>query len=428
MELVFILTLLLGCGALFLLSGQKIFNAPGVYILHTLGLMLPPAMLHFLGFELESKYYQIAGMDGALTKLSMIAGVSFCGTIAGYMAFRRFSIGASLFPDYNYDRSDILTFIGALALTMLSFGVVLIPLKLTGFDIAKAAELVRHERFFAGAAYLKQFQYFANFISGGFLVMLLKQRREGARKPLLWVLIIAGIFMFNLMISAVLGGKATIIFPLLFTVMAYEICVARRGYTRMLIGVVLIASVIVSLQFLRTGVVQEVDKSVSENAYVGLYFVLYDSSVLYLETHNKLHHTELGQDFIAALTAPIPRALWQDKPEKHIALGSRFKGQITGEERGGWPVYGFTEWYTNFGWLGVLIGGVLTGWLLSLLQGRYRDYCENPFSFMIMWNVIFLIMGPWPGGVHSFFPTYYILFIVPLFIFKALSRKSLLRI
>lgn len=427
MELVFIFVILSGCLCLFFISGQKIMSAPGIYILHICALVLPPAFLHLFGFKFENGHFQITSQNAALLELSLIAGISFAGVIVGYMVFKRFAVGDSLFPNYNYDRSNFLTLIGVCALTVISVLVVLKPLSIVGFDIAKAAELVRHQRFFSGAAYLKQFQYFANFISGAFLVVLLKYRRDGQLQSIFKVGFVLALFIFNLLISTILGGKAAIVFPLLFTLVAYEVIVARRGYLRLMLSALFIVCMIVSLQVLRNDVVKHVDKTASENAYVGLYFVLYDSTLLYLDTHNKLHFTTLGQDFTAALAAPIPRALWPNKPEKHIAVGSRFKGQITGEDRGGWPVYGFAEWYTNFGWFGVFVGGLLTGWLLSILKRRYSDYSENPFSLMIMWNVIFLIMGPWPGGVHSFFLTYYILFIVPLFIFKALSHKALIR-
>lgn len=424
MELVFIAVLILSAGGLYAVTCKHIFDAPAIYILHSLFLMIIPAAMHMFGFELDSAYHRLIDFDAPLVLLSMIVALSFAVTGLSYMLFRSFPLGASLFPSYADGRSALMMFLGVLLLSILAIAIIFIPLSQVGFNVIKAANLIRHDFFFTGASYLRQFQFFANFISGALCVYLLKRKKDGHNVVQGMIVATAGLFVLNMMTSLVLGGKTMIVFPLAFTLLAYEICVARRGYTRILLGVLVAITVTVSLQFVRSQVVQNVDKAASEHVYIGLYFVLYDSTLLYLGSDDALHETSLGEDFINGIGALVPRALWKEKPTEHITVGSRFKAQITnGQGQGGWPVYGFAQWYVNFGWAGVVIGAVLTGWILALLQRQYRDYRENPFSFMILWNMVFVVMGPWPGGVHSFFLMHYILFLVPLFIFKALSGE-----
>lgn len=428
MELVFVFTILLGCLSFIALSGRVLFNAMGVFSLHIFALMVPPALFHLFGFELSENYLGEVIEDRAILKLSVIAAVSFIGVLIGYFLFRRFPIGKSLFPDYNYKPSHILMFLGLLALMAFSIVILLMPLSIAGFDVLKTADIIRHGRYFSGGAALRQFQFFANFLSGGFLVYLFRQRVDGERGLNVKIYLTGFLFILNLCISGLLGGKTMIVFPLIFTILAHEICVARRGYRRLILGGVIVLSLIISLQLIRTQWIKQSDRSFEDSAYVGLYYVLYDSTLLYLDTDKVLHHTEMGQDFVNGVLAAVPRALWPDKPEKQIMVGSRFRAQILyTAEGGGWPVYGFAQWYVNFGWFGVLIGGMLSGLLLAVLQSRYHDYRDNPFSFMIMCHVIFLLMGPWPGGLHSFFLPHYILFVLPLFLFKFFTKRMWLK-
>jgi oligosaccharide repeat unit polymerase len=429
MEWLFILVLICSCACLYLLSSRKLFDPAGLYGLHTVGLMIPPALVYAAGVELPLMGEFLYDKNGALLTLSAITALAFAGCIGGNLIFRRLPVGRFIFPAFAAPRSVYMSFAGVLVLAVLSLIVSLWPLRAAGFDIIRAADLSRHGDLFAGAAYLRQFQFFASLLSGGFVVYLLHRKKQGEIIPpwLLWGSILC--MIPGICAGLVLGGKTAVVFPLAFSALAYEVCVARRGILR-LIGIALaFAALVVALQFTRSEIVRGVDKPAAEHVYVGLYFITFDSTLVYLDTSGVEHHTETGQDFINGLAAIVPRVLWPDKPERHITLGSRFKSDLThGQGQGGWPVYGFAQWYVNFGWLGVLIGGILTGWILALLQSRYAQCRDNPFDFVILCAIIFVVLGPWPGGLHSFFPAHYLLFIVPLFLYEWLTRRSLLNI
>jgi hypothetical protein len=82
-----------------------------------------------------------------------------------------------------------------------------------------------------------------------------------------------------------------------------------------------------------------------------------------------------GQTFVMLLQDPVPRIIWPDKPSVPTALA-----QITARlfrEGGASPLTVPGEFYVNFGDVGAIIGGIITGllWVLFdlLFDRRQRD-------------------------------------------------------
>lgn len=94
----------------------------------------------------------------------------------------------------------------------------------------------------------------------------------------------------------------------------------------------------------------------------------------------------LGKTYLAALTAPIPRAIWQEKPR---GAGSIYAQMFLGQssEGLGIPVSTPAEMYWNFGWPGVILLSILYG---ALLRGVYNFLWRRyPDPFAIVFVVIF---------------------------------------
>lgn len=95
----------------------------------------------------------------------------------------------------------------------------------------------------------------------------------------------------------------------------------------------------------------------------------------------------LGTTYVAALTAAIPRALWEGKPR---GVGSIYSQLFRGASRdaGSTPVSSTAEMYWNFGVFGVAILSICYGMLLRLAyKFLWRRY-PNPFA--MVFYVIFL--------------------------------------
>jgi hypothetical protein len=95
----------------------------------------------------------------------------------------------------------------------------------------------------------------------------------------------------------------------------------------------------------------------------------------------------LGQTYVAALTALVPRALWEDKPR---GPGSIYAQRFLGMSREGTtiPVSPEAEAYWNFGWPGVVILSILYGVFLRLAYHFY--WRRDPDPFAIVFFVLFI--------------------------------------
>lgn len=429
MSIVFFFCVLMTSAYIITVLSKHFFDAPFIFAIHILVLMGIPPLLQALGFEPANKIFHINNPGNVNIKLALILCLFVFGVTIGALGFRRTNLGQLILPDYKYARSDGMFLIGISVLTFCSFLVVLFPLRDANFNIIQAIANVRFEGyFFSGLNVFRQFVFFAAILSGGFFVYLSKLKYERVREisnTVIYYIVI--LFILNIIFSLILGGKSFVIFPLFGTLLAYILCRSKINYTALgLCGLTLLI-VIVGLQFFRTKVVTDMHVSHGETVYNGLYFIIYDTTLAYLEADEEFLDTKLGEDFGNSFIAIIPRFLWPEKPTSQISAGNRFAHALQPhkDNPGGRPPYGMAQWYVNFGWIGVIFGGVLTGWILTILQEKYSDFRQNPFSFIIMWHFIFMVLGPWPGGIHNTSLMNYILYILPLFIFKWLTHKKL---
>ena len=99
----------------------------------------------------------------------------------------------------------------------------------------------------------------------------------------------------------------------------------------------------------------------------GTYF---DASMLaFRDWPTKFEYRE-GEDFWNGLAGSVPRRIWPDKPDP--LPGKWFRQQYEPWTRNGWPVGAPTIWYLNFGWVGLLLGGMISGGVVAGISRRYR--------------------------------------------------------
>lgn len=84
---------------------------------------------------------------------------------------------------------------------------------------------------------------------------------------------------------------------------------------------------------------------------------------------------QYGSTMLAWVTAPIPRAIWADKPD--VTLGQTVAQDVFGRPpraSGGIPPNVVSELYWNFGVVGVVAGMFLFGYLLRSLYATFRPH------------------------------------------------------
>lgn len=108
-----------------------------------------------------------------------------------------------------------------------------------------------------------------------------------------------------------------------------------------------------------------------------------------------------GSSIVPYLVAPIPRAIWHDKPL--ISVGPTIGINVYGNERSGVPPGWFAEWYWNFGIVGFIFGSVLLGVSLKYIASRLQFPEWNSAVLIVVYAVVFFRFGYFAlgGGVGS---------------------------
>ncbi len=107
----------------------------------------------------------------------------------------------------------------------------------------------------------------------------------------------------------------------------------------------------------------------------------YDAFVLAVRDWPSVYEYRNGSDFYAGAVAIVPRAVWHGKPSD-TTPGQWFRQIYEPTVLNGWPMGTAGEWYLNFGILGVIVGGLVSGLCLSFASRSLRDGASNPMVFV----------------------------------------------
>ena len=92
-----------------------------------------------------------------------------------------------------------------------------------------------------------------------------------------------------------------------------------------------------------------------------------------------------------ALTIPIPRGFWPNKP---YPLFLEYFGSLTGTQGQAVPVVG--EHYMMAGWIGIIVGGLIIGIIYRCFWEFYRANPDNPLvvaTYAVSWALCFPVVN-----------------------------------
>lgn len=118
----------------------------------------------------------------------------------------------------------------------------------------------------------------------------------------------------------------------------------------------------------------------------------YDAAMLSFRDWPSEHDYRNGYDFVTGLVAFVPRVLWAGKPDS-IAPGRWFRQVYQPDKVNGWPMGAAGLWYLNFGWLGLILGGLLSGLLLGALAKAQRLRPDNGLNTAVAVMVGVFVVG-----------------------------------
>lgn len=103
---------------------------------------------------------------------------------------------------------------------------------------------------------------------------------------------------------------------------------------------------------------------------------------------------EFGSTFIRPIIMLPPRSLNPGKPA-HSTLGAKITDLFYNQRGFGIPPTAVGELYWNFGWIGIIVGMTVFGWLCQRMYRMLIHGGNNP-SIILLYSVLFTY------GVHNF--------------------------
>lgn len=139
--------------------------------------------------------------------------------------------------------------------------------------------------------------------------------------------------------------------------------------------------------------------SMWRQASVGTNSVYFDATMLSFRDWPSEQRFRRGEDFRNGVVGLVPRRLWSGKPEA-IPPGRWFRQVYEPRKLNGWPMGAGGLWYLNFGWPGLLLGGLFSGLVVGLVAAAQRRRPASGFnSGVAIVTAVFVLPLGWDNQV-----------------------------
>lgn len=195
----------------------------------------------------------------------------------------------------------------------------------------------------------------------------------------------------------------------------------RQSIGRLALAAVLVVSLAAGLRIVRdqltAGEVNDIYASASpyRQASLAVNGNYFDASLLAFRDWPDSQEFRRGEDFYNGVVGAVPRALLPSKPEP--ASGVWFRQIYEPKNVNGWPVGAPTIWFLNFGYGGLLLGGLLSGALLGWVAQRQRHHSASAINTGVSFVLGLLVLQL---GVPSDVASRALTWLAPLLIIVAL--------
>ncbi|HZO90852.1 MAG TPA: hypothetical protein VFB38_21170 [Chthonomonadaceae bacterium] len=95
-----------------------------------------------------------------------------------------------------------------------------------------------------------------------------------------------------------------------------------------------------------------------------------------------------GSSLVSLAASVVPRDLWPDRPEDVYFHYANSVQAVAGQ---GYTIHHATGWYLNFGVPGIIIGGLVLGWVWAKCFNSF--YCVA--SARTRWGYLLAVLSPW---------------------------------
>ncbi|SDI42142.1 O-antigen polymerase [Natribacillus halophilus] len=249
---------------------------------------------------------------------------------------------------------------------------------------------------YEGLAYVT---YFTQLGVVGSILLLLKGHKKTS---------IVTVIIF-LSIISLYGSRGTVLTLLISFILAYNYIIKRMRVGKLLpVG-------IIGLIFVQVFGNQRFSGDFSINNDMNIIdLIVYSASQkstgdilpsLVGALENNVIGYQLGKDFFNIIFAPIPRSIWEGKPQ--IDNTGVIGSLLMGSESYGLPAGAYGWIYLNFWWIGVIIFGIATGFIVGkiykLAMKQIRNNEDYIFLFYILAVTSFIDISTTAGQIDILF-------------------------
>lgn len=354
----------------------------------------------------------VIAQGAALLWLAAFALGAFAADIAGQPAM-------ALFPRLSGEPPPAYVLLGVLAVTALGLTVTLWLLAVSGGTLTDSIRFVKAEKALTGFYFLRQFAAVGELLSiFAIYYFIYLARVRGVPAPRWWVWLAFACFLVNAFGIYAWGQRYGIAMATMALFAGYHYFVRRLSWLEMVLLAIAFLAVFVGLRLIRDelffpeGVVTPVEEgNVWRKMAISMHGAQYDALMLALRDFDLSAGLRWGEDFLAGLAALVPRQIWPDRPA--FNPGAWFRRIYEPETLNGWPITPIGEWLVSFGWLGVAMGGALSGYVIRAAQRVYDDLWRNPWSMVLATTAALFVL---PGGIAVGSPQAMLSTIFPLFL------------
>lgn len=362
----------------------------------------------------------IVAEAAALLWLACFALGAFAADVAGQPAM-------ALFPRMNGEPSPFLCLAALAAVTALAGVVTLWLLTASGGALSESIRFVKAEKAVTGFYFLRQFAILGALLAiFALYYFTYLSRAHGLETPLWWSLFALACFAANAFGIYAWGQRYSIAMASVGLIAGYHYFIRRLSWAELVFAGLCFIALFLGLRLLRDALLipdHVVTPLESGNIWrkiaVSMHGSQFDALMLVVRDFDLEAGLRWGEDFLAGLAALVPRQIWPDRPA--FNPGAWFRRIYEPETLNGWPITPVGEWLVNFGWLGVALGGTISGYFIRAAQRVYDDLWRNPWSLtMAVVAALFVL----PGGVTVGSPQSFLSTVFPLFLL-ALTLRTL---
>lgn len=201
----------------------------------------------------------------------------------------------------------------------------------------------------------------------------------------------------SFIVLSAFGGRSPFILYLLMMLCCYNYLIKRINFfkVKFIIPFVFLFCFVIIMPLLRSKEVDltDINKLIFDNVLVFFSGNEYVNIQLLIHNYFETHPFWYGTSYKGLFYMFVPRSLFPDKPpidEGVYIFNLFYRGDpFTNESISSWPPSTFGIFYANFGFLGVIFGGYIHGFLLKKIENMFDGTKCNPFilclySFMVI--------------------------------------------